>query len=261
MKRWIIIFFAFSLLLWPETNAQAIEMSAKELIRQVWEKYRGQAEEEHITVKIKDEKKRIKEKKFIRYLKFLPDGQDKILVLFKKPRRRGYLVFLKPDGLDIWRKKAKKVRRVAINDLNTPFEGTDLILSDLRLMTGAWLDNYKYSYVDKEKMVIKAVPKNPDNVFYGSRHFLVKQKNRVYYFAEIKYFNKAGQIIKTQLNTDIEVTNNKWRANQLQVINSDNRLKRTRRISTTFIVTKRIFNSEVAKSDNTYKKKYLKECK
>jgi len=221
------------------------EMTAEQVVAQCYNLYRqAQDETEEISATVTHDDGRKDEKKFIRWLRFSEDGEDKVAIRFSEPKLDdglGLLIFRHRGGKDEqWLRLAgeKSVRKVAIRDQGKYFAGMDLTYEDARQLVGERTEDFTYRFLpepdsSEEVWMIEAVPKPDTKTVYSRRIFQIARDtfacNRIEYY---------GRHDKVQFNHNISFgENGRWRTSRIVIENSA--LKRT----TEMIVTERNFDA------------------
>lgn len=212
------------------------ELNGRQIMEESWLSYRSVPEEEETmdiftiprphqewyTVEeaeglIKKRSWSVIHKKIIRQLRYSPDGEDRIHIVFLEPPRDKDTSFIfwrhwlsgKADDVWGWFSALRRIRRIAAFDQRDHFMGTALSYEDVRRLMGERLNDFIIILAGEEKIdgqecyKIILIPKEGIDTGYGRREFW-RSKAGLPSFLQINYYNKSGRLIKIQKNSQIE---------------------------------------------------------
>ena len=138
-------------------------------------------------------------------MKCFMKGDDKMMIFFQSPADVKGSSFLKishddkDDDMWVYLPALGKVRRIASNQKNGSFMGSDFTYED---MGDRNLNDYTYAYVKTETYsgvqcyVIKSTPKTGVTSDYSSIYSWIRTDN--YFPIKETYYNKTGMLTKTK---------------------------------------------------------------
>lgn len=255
-----MVFAIFYLLLYAYWARSAFggelgELNGRQIMEESWESYRAIPEEQEVIeiFTIPEPKKEwytpkeietlrenrnwsIIHKKIIRQLRYSPNGEDRIRVIFLEPPRDKDTTFLfwrhwgirKADDIWGWFSTLRRVRRIAAPDQRDHFVGTALTFEDVRRLMGENLDDFIITLAGEEmidgqecyKIILE--PKPETDTAYGRREFW-RAKNSLPSFLQIKYYSQKGDLTKIQKNSQIyEFRPEVWRPRLVEMRNLKN---------------------------------------
>jgi hypothetical protein len=227
MKRLLIVLVGMAYLALAGSGAcMAEELPPDEIITKSWELFRQvDHEKESVRIVMSYSDGRKEERKLVRWTRFDPGGEDSITIKFIDPpleRGLGLLTLRHAQREDEqWLKlpSLKKVRKVAAGEQDKYFAGTDLTNEDIRRLIGERVRDFTYSLAKKEgdASIIEAVPRAGTETGYGRRLIWVNEKLAI---TRVEYFGKKGELIKTQANSGITVSEKGlWRTDHVELDN------------------------------------------
>lgn len=238
------------------TTDAAETLTAEQVIEKAWSKFRhATTEKETIETTVQYKDGRQEKKSLVRYTKYDKSHNDKVIIKFTGPstdKGLGLYIQRQADGDDqYWLKLASmtNTRKIPVADQSKYFGGLDLTYEDNRLLLGETTSNFNYSYASNNlgKIIITAKPKTRAVSDYGKRDIHLDKNFAI---TSIVYYDQNGQVIKRQLNEQLQVIQNgSWRPGVI-IINNE-RLKRT----TILEIKDRQINQKL--TDSIFSKNYL----
>ncbi|MFA4872179.1 MAG: outer membrane lipoprotein-sorting protein [Patescibacteria group bacterium] len=204
----------------------AAELTAEQIMEKSWQLYRQlNTEQEFVSAIVKEEGGSSQAKAFIRWIKYDPAGEDKVVIKFTEP------VLDKGLGLLTWRHvksndeqwlkfpSQNKVRRISLGDQGKYFAGLDFTYEDARQLIGERISQFNYRLLEIRAgdYLIEARSKPGVDSAYGKRIFWIDKKFAV---NKIEYYDKNSKLIKTQENSEIKISDNGlWRPDTVVITN------------------------------------------
>ena len=203
------------------------------------------------TMTLIDRKARKRERKMVIYAKKTPEGENRSLLKFIKPRNIynvGLLTWQhtgqSKDDQWLYLPASKRIKRIASGGKKNPFMGSDLAYED---MLAEDLTSHTYKLLGEEVVnnyncwLVEAVPstrKARQESGYAKR--LIWLRKDITYSVKIDFFDRRHRLIKTLVHKEIErVTGKIWRYNILSVTNI------RKKTSTIIQIQKRLINTDI----------------
>ena len=199
--------------LWGQTQAQD-KLTGEKIVQKIQQifYYAGKDMKAKVAMKLisKSGKERIRELTMLR-LNQDKDGEQKYYMYFHRPadvRQMTFMVWKYPAKNDdrwLYIPAIKLVRRIAANDKNSSFVGSDFTYEDI---TGREISEDTHTLKSEEKLngqsvyVVESVPKETKSAYYSRKVSWVHIEN----FLPLKeeYYDKRGELYKTFTADKIE---------------------------------------------------------
>lgn len=180
----------------------------------------------------KDGKKRLEETIF--YRKYY--GEDKKSIMFyKEPKRvrgTGFLTydnFTQDDEQWLYLPALRKVRRISSSDRGDWFLGTDFSYEDIKKEGKLSKEDYDFNLLGEEKFdghdvyKIEQTTKNKNIVNeLGYSKVISYVDKKIFITRKAIFYDKRGELLKTLHNRNIELINNIWTTQHMNMINHQN---------------------------------------
>lgn len=192
------------------------QFDAYEVALKEHQRYEGDDEIGHMTMKLTNSRGEERVRKLIRCKRRVND-LDEVLMRFTAPadiRGTSLLTLERNDTDDIqflYMPSMKKVRRISTSDKSQRFVGSDFNYEDLRRFK---LDNFTYYPLGEEKFmdydcyVYEAIPKTEEASVYGKIVHWIRKDN--YFRPKVDYYDKKMRLFKTGYATVIENIQGVW---------------------------------------------------
>lgn len=230
------------------------------IMEEVEQRERLIAEHVFLTMIIRDSSGKDRKRTLELWNEYDPKGQRKNLIRFTSPqlvRNTGLLSIEQEAGGEddqwLYLPILRKSKRIAAAAKTNEFVGTDYTFEDLGSEN---LNHFQYEYQGEQTIdgqacfIIKATPLKGRLVSTGYRERIIFIRKDIYCPVEIHFYTQEGQLFKKLLASDlVNITGNKWRANQEKMI------KVLENKSTLLIVDKRITSHHL--DDATFSQREL----
>ena len=224
MRRTLVFGLMCACVLWAITRAnRAAELTGREIIQKMKDLHAIQDEEESLDMLLKDKKGRKKKRAIKRYTLKGSNGQHKIRIAFLSPRDikgLGLLTWEHEGAADdqwLYLPALRKVKRIASDNKQKPFAGTDFSYEDLQPED---MTVHEYKLVGEEEAasqacyVVEAFPSTDaerKDSGYSKRKFWVRKD--IFFAVKIEYYDKKGRHVKVQTQKGEEnVAGTVWRS-------------------------------------------------
>lgn len=228
MTRFITILTVSLFLLIP-VSSEAVDPKAREIMQKVEDRDEGDNRTSRMVMVLTDKNGAIRKKYFINYMK--DDGKDTKLIMFiEKPpniRNTGFLTFdyddpNKDDDQWLYLPAIGKAKRIASNDKDGSFMGSDLNYSD---MTQRNLSDYTFkllkeiSLKGQDVWLIESIPvseKVINETGYKKSILAIRKDN--YIVTRIKAWTGDGGYVKIMDFDKIEQIDGIWIAQEIKIV-------------------------------------------
>jgi len=233
----IAALFALAVIAFTVVGAQAQELTAEEIMRNVDERYDGDTSIANSTMVLIDRRDRQRVRQLRNYSKDY--GEDtRSLSFFESPADISGTSYLNYDWDEeeqdddswLYLPALQQVKRIASSDRSDSFMGSDFTYSDINGLEFAW---YDYTFINESEMVdghdcwvIEVVPKPEfkekaeDSTGNLKSHVWIRKD--AFLMVKSQIWVKRGNRIKYFTASDIEQIDGIWTAKRLQMVTTRN---------------------------------------